>query len=457
MEKIPVHPDLWRLFPHTFAERASAWKWKPYPYLRWLSLEIEKAVREGNTRIIVSMPPRHGKSEMISFWTPLWFLSKHPDKNVILASYEAELAQHWGRRVRNEAVGNPLIGIQVSADSSASDRWNTKQGGGMLTAGVGGGILGRGGHLQIIDDPYKNWQDATSPTIQTRTIDWFQSTFWTRREPGSVVIVNMQRWNSKDLVAFLETDPDHKGKWKTICLPALADNPEDPLGRPIDAALCPERYSREELLEIKAAIGSMKFSAMYQQRPTSIEGGIVKRDWIQFYRALPDGLSDWTISADLTFKDSSKADFTVFQVWARDRARRFLVDQVRDRMSFTSAIKAFRAISAKYPQATRKLVEEKANGSALIDTLRNEIEGIIAINPKESKDARLADASVFFEAGNVYFPDPTIAPWVNDNVEEVVTFPNAGNDDTVDATTQYLNDSKVDDAALNRLAYLTSM
>jgi predicted phage terminase large subunit-like protein len=126
-------------------------------------------------------------------------------------------------------------------------------------------------------------------------------------------------------------------------------------------------------------------------------------------------------------------------------------------MNFTSAIRAFRTISAKYPKARRKLVEEAANGAALIDTLKNEIEGIIPIRPSSSKEARLMDASVLFEAGNVYFPDPSIAPWIHDNVEEMCGFPNAEHDDTVDCATQYINDSKQNQSAMNRLSRLITM
>ena len=400
--------------------------------------------------------PTHN-SELTSFWLPIWFLYNNPNKNVILTSYEAEFAAHWGRRVRNEIQGNPgLSSIGISKDSSAADRWNTSHGGSMITAGVGGPITGRGGNLLLVDDPVKNWEQAISKTYQQKTIDWFQSTFWTRREPGSTVIVLMTRWHKRDLVGFLQTDPDHKGKWKDINLPAIAME-RDPLNRPLGAALCPERYSAEELTDIKGSIGSFKFSSLYQQSPTEAEGGIIKRDWIHFYKELPDKIETYVISGDLTFKESSTADYTVFQLWGRKGSSHYLIDQIRARMNFTSALKAFRTISAKYPLARRKLIEEAANGAALIDTVKGEVEGVVAIKPTSSKEARLMDCSVLFEAGNVYLPDPSIAPWINDNVEELCGFPNAENDDSVDACSQYLNDSKQNTAAMNRLSRLTTM
>ena len=175
------------------------------------------------------------------------------------------------------------------------------------------------------------------------------------------------------------------------------------------------------------------WNALYQQRPSPEEGNIINRNWLKFYQTLPGDFDEWVISADLAFKDSQNSDYSVFQVWGLAGSNCYLIDQIRDRMNFPTVIKTFRAFSDRYPYAWTKIVEEGGNGAALIQSLQNEIMGIISVKPKESKDARLANVSPLFEAGNVYFPDPLIAPWINDNVEELCNFPFAAHDDSVDA------------------------
>lgn len=182
--------DTWKYLPHTFAAHMSDGAWLSYDYLVMLSNIIVTAVTQGGGRILVSLPPRHGKSSFLSQWLPFWFLSMWPQKRVILTTYEANFAATWGRKVRNLVQEKgPEVGVHLAPDATASNNWATFMEGGMMTAGVGGPITGKGGDLLLCDDPHKNWQEAQSPTIRKTIKDWFDSTFYTRLEPGGTIIV----------------------------------------------------------------------------------------------------------------------------------------------------------------------------------------------------------------------------------------------------------------------------
>lgn len=436
------------------AEHLTLGRFQRYKHIQFLDRKLTEAIARGNARIVISLPPRHGKSWLTSLHTPVWFLSLWPNRNVILTSYEASFAASWGRQARDFIhEHSSSLGFSLSPDSTASDRWNTLDGGGMITAGIGGPITGRGGHLIIVDDPIKNWEEAASETYRQKAIDWFNSTLYTRAEPGASIVVLMTRWHQQDLVGYLLGE--HQDPWEEIRLPAIAEE-SDPLGRAVGDALCPERYDEGKLEAMKAAVGSRIWNALYQQRPSPEEGNIVNRNWLKFYKTLPGSLNYWVITADLSFKDSSTCDYSVFQVWASSEANCYLVDQIRERMNFPTVIREFKNFSARYPQATLKIVEEGGNGAALIQTLHNEIMGIKPIKPKESKDARLADVSALFEAGNVYLPDPSIAPWVGDNIEELCNFPSSAHDDSVDATVYALSRFKENQISFDRLKALAS-
>ena len=254
----------WRFTPHTFAEVMSGGAWLPYRWLCYVGNIIAEAVAEGDGRVIVNCPPRHGKSHLLSHWTPVWFLDNLPHRNIILTSYEAGVAMNWGRLVRNEFERNPACRTRLREDSTSASRWHSTTGGGMVTAGAGGPITGLGGDLLIVDDPHKSWAEAHSPLYQERVWEWFTSTFYTRCEPGATIMVVMQRWAEDDLTGRLLAR--HEDHWRHISLPALAED-NDPLGRAPGEALCPERYPREALLKIRKAVGAAVWQALYQQEP----------------------------------------------------------------------------------------------------------------------------------------------------------------------------------------------
>jgi predicted phage terminase large subunit-like protein len=428
--------DLWRMTPCRVGEKLSGGKFVRFKHIEYISRIIAQTVAHGNGRLIVSIPPRHGKSWLISTWTPPWFLGLCPDKSIILTSYEAEFASSWGRRVRDIIREHgEVLGVTLRDDSQASDRWQTTVGGGMITAGVGGPITGRGGDLIIIDDPVKNWQEATSEVQRKKAIEWFNSTLYTRAEPGASIIILMTRWHEDDLAGNLLGR--HNDTWKEIRLPALAED-GDALGRPVGAALCPERYDEEALYSIQRTIGSRAWNALYQQRPSAEEGNIFKRQWWQFYDDFNLPFEFLLQSWDLSFKETKTSDYVVGQVWGRIGGKFYLVDQVRARMDFPTTIRAIREMTAKFPNAMLKLIEDKANGPAIVDMLSGEIPGIVAVEPLGTKEARASAISPLVEAGNVYLPNPNRCGWVNEFVDEFANFPTGKHDDQVDAASQGL-------------------
>lgn len=426
----------WRLLPSLYAEKMSDGDWLRYRWVDFILEYVRKRVAKGGARIIINAPPRHGKSEAISHWLPAWYLDMYPDRRVILGSYGSRFATKWGRKVRDHFLTNKQARTKISKEHASAADWETEEGGGMICAGVGKGITGEGGDLMIIDDPHKDWEEALSITFRRRAIDWFDSVFYTRKEPNASIVVIQTRWHERDLSGYLINE--HADDWEVINLPALAEE-DDMLGRQPGEALCPERFSAEVLHQIKAAISTYKFAGLYQQRPAPLEGGMVKRKWFQRYKELPEDFDEQIQVWDFTFKETVSGSYVVGELWGRKGANFFLVDQIRDRLDFPGMLMAITRFSNRWPDVVEKIVEEAADGYAIIDTLKDQIPGIIGVRPKGSKVARLVAVSGLLEAGNVWVPEQSVADWADDFIEEVVTFPNAANDDQVDAMTMALS------------------
>ena len=225
--------------------------WKTPPHLRLINRRLRALAAKPGGRLTVFMPPRHGKSLLISQFFPAWFLLVYPWKRVILCSYDADFAAQWGRKVRDlVAQWGPHFGVAVRPDSKEADRWEiTGQGGGMQTAGVGGPVLGKGADLLVLDDLVKNAQEALSPAHRQKVWDWYASTAYTRLEPGGAAVNVQQRWHTEDVGArLLAAEP---GRWEALTLPAIA-GADDPIGRAPGEALWKERYPLEELEERRA-------------------------------------------------------------------------------------------------------------------------------------------------------------------------------------------------------------
>jgi len=436
------YSEAWKYCPDTFAFKASQGEWLPYNHVVEAFKIIHAELLKGGARIIINMPPRHGKSLSFTKWLPLWFLSMWPQKKVIIASYEHGVATDWSSAQRDEIQTNELIPLELDGRYTAGDNWKTTAGGGCVAAGVGSAITGRGMHLGIIDDPVKDWKQAHSVTYQKDCVNWYKSTFNTRLEPGANVIVIMTRWTDKDLTGHLLTDPESNDRWIQIKLPALAEE-GDPLGRKEGEALCPERFTRADLLLKKKEVGSMVFAGLYQQRPSPASGGIFKRDWWKYYKVLPsisnfdDSLTSW----DMNFKETTTGSFVVGSTIGRiDADFIFMPYLFRDRVDYPVARRAVINSNIKYPWVRAHLVEDKANGSAILADLNLVIPGMIAWQP-QGKLVQAQAASPLLESGNVLLPDPQHFPeasWVPDWVEEFAAFPKGGFDDQVDSGCQGL-------------------
>lgn len=225
--------------------------------------------RTGTDILIIEAPPRHGKSVFVSNWTPPWFLTRWPDKRVILSSYEAGFARTWGRKCRAvmEEHG-PKFGVYISDGQGAASDWETTQGGGMLTAGAGGPMTGRGADLLIIDDPIKNAEEAVSEVVREGLWDWWQSTASTRIEPGGKVVVIATRWHEDDLSGRIIAQAEQHGgrKVSRLTLRAVAED-DDPLGRKVGETLWPARYNAADMERERRSRDAYWWLAMYQQRP----------------------------------------------------------------------------------------------------------------------------------------------------------------------------------------------
>lgn len=433
--------DTWKYLPHTFAAEMSDGLWVPYQYLVMISHIVTTVIARGGGRIMISLPPRHGKSWFTSQWLPAWFLSLWPHKRVLLSTYEANFAATWGRRVRNiiKEKGH-RVGISLAEDSAASNNWETTMGGGMVTAGVGGPITGKGADLGLIDDPHKNWQEAQSATIRTTIKEWFDSTFYTRLEPGGTIIILHTRWHEDDLIGYLMREKTSDG-WFHIRITALAEDwngEHDVLGRKPGEALCPQRYNEEALNRIRLNMSPMMWNALFQQRPAPMEGTIFLRNHWKFYSAMPHChfvVQSW----DTASKKNQDSAYSVCQTWGVADRGAILIDQWRDRVEFPQLVKQAKIQYLKH-RPNVVLIEDRDSGQALIQTLNQEASPmpIIAIYPDMDKVIRAQAISPWQEAERLSLPDPTKPEtlWVGDFIDNCATFPNALYKDEIDSMSQ---------------------
>lgn len=406
-------------------------------------------------RLMIFMPPRHGKSELVSVRFPAWVLGRNPNTQIIGTSYGAELASKMNRSIQGvidmpeyesifpETRLNNKNVVTIKQPLRNADVFEVVGYKGYYrSAGIGGAITGTGADILLIDDPIKNMKEADSLTYREGIWDWYTSTAYTRLERNGAIILVQTRWHEDDLAGRLlkkaKEDPD-ADQWDVLSLEAVREDmtnlvDEREFGQP----LWPWKYDSKRLAAIKSSVGTRVWNALYQQRPTALEGGIIKRKDFKFYKELPAKFDRIIQSWDCTFGKSNNSDKVAGHVWGKIGAEFYLIDRVNDRMSYVETKQAIKTFSAKHPKALKKIIEKKANGAALIDDLAKEISGMVAYTPTESKDSRLNAVSPLFEAGNVYVPDPSIAPWVHDYINELTTFPNGIHDDDVDATSQAL-------------------
>ena len=430
------------------------------PALDLIDEALNEVAGTPDGRLIVSVAPQEGKSTRVAKDFPTWVLTQNPETRIVTASYGQTLANRNGLALRRNITDHPQLGLTIAPDNGAKHEWELAgHRGGVLAVGIGAGLTGRPADLLIIDDPIKDRKEAESALIRQNIWDWWTDAASTRLAPGAPVVLILTRWHEDDLAGRLLAQEDGH-LWKVINIPAQADHDPakgetDPLGRePGEFMLSARGRTTAQWEAIKTRVGSRTWNALYQGRPSPAEGGIFKREWWDRYDARytdplwivrNDGshvalhMDEVLISWDMAFKDTSSSDYVVGQVWARRGADAYMLDQVHDRMDFVTTCQRFRELAAKWPQATLKIVEDKANGTAVINALRRIVPGIVPESPTESKEARASAVSPLVEAGNVHLPVPEIAPWVGGLIEEAAGFPNTANDDQVDAMSQALN------------------
>jgi predicted phage terminase large subunit-like protein len=398
-------------------------------------------------KLLVCIPPRHGKSLICSVLWPAWEWTSKPWLRWLHASYAESLSirdslkvrrlitsawysQHWGNLVA------------PSPDQNEKRSLELQSGGHRLSLGAGSAITGQGGDRLVVDDAH-HVSEAQSDTIREAVIEW-HDTVWSSRanDPKTTArVVVGQRVHARDLIAHLI----EQGGWELLSLPAeyAGDTRKTVIGwsdprREVGELLWPQRFGQAEIEDSKRMLGSYAYSAQFLQQPAPAGGGLLKKSWFRFYTEQPADLTGHMLSIDCSFKETQTSDFVVVQVWGRRGADKFLLDQYRKRADFVATVAAVRAMSQRWPQACRKLIENKANGEAVISSLKHEIAGIVPFNPRESKEARVSAIAPQVEAGNVYLPHPSIAPWIDEFLHEASSFPVGAHDDVVDAMSQAL-------------------
>jgi len=429
---------IWAYAPHTLARIASKRRFQIFSYIKHISNLITPAILNGNARFVISLPPRHGKSEFLSFWLPIWFLDRFPTKKIIIASYSADLAAGFGRKIRNEMTSNDKLITKLSEDSTAAHRFNTHDGGSLITSGVEGPITGRGADLFIIDDPYRDPSQANSEKYRKTLEEWFEGVALTRLEPGGSLLNVMTRWHEDDLASYLMK----KHKFDEIKLPAIAEENDCILRKPGEA-LCPDRYPIEALTKIRSEMDSYIWSALYQQNPIPIVGGLFKRHWWKRYSVQPSTESIFQLW-DTAQKPGITNDYSVCSTWGVTQNGYYLLDVFRKKLEAPQLLEStVNQFNKWHPNAV--VIEDKSSGTAVIQFLRQKTTiPVIAYNPGlRDKQIRASAATPIVESGRCHVPDE--APWLEDFLSEHEKFPNVSHDDQVDTTSmfiEYINKSK---------------
>ena len=445
-----LDPGYFPLSPVEFAVRASGGYYYRAKHVDFLGQKLEDVATGRCKRLMILMPPRHSKSETTSKYYPAWFLGTFPDKRIILTSYEADFAAEWGREARNlvEEYGETLLNrkITLRQDSKSASRWHiTGHRGGMVTAGVGGAITGRGSDLLIIDDPVKNDEQARSPTYREKTWNWYRSTAYTRLQPNGAIILIQTRWHKDDLAGRLLAEMENGGEqWEVIRLPALAEE-NDPLGRAPGEPLWPEQFSKENLLAIKAAVGSYVWNALYQQNPGDPEGNMFKRAFFRYFEVQgdqyvlhrPEGDKHYHRDNCIVFQTcdpagSTKetADFFVLATWAATPQNELLLlEIIRDRLEGPDQPDILQDAYDRWHPVVQG-VESKSMGLTLFQTLQRKALPVEALSPEADKSTRARPMAARYKSGMVYHK--AHAHWLGEYEEELLGFPRAAHDDQVD-------------------------
>lgn len=417
-----------------------------------LVAEHLEAVSAGEIkRLIINVPPRHMKSRLVTVMWPCWEWTNKPQLSYLFSSYAESLSRDHSRErrdiIRSAWYGERWPGVKIRDDQGEIIHFKNTLGGTMFSRGTGGASTGKGGNRVVVDDPH-NTKQAESDTQREQAIIDFDRNLNTRlNNPNKdAIIVIMQRLHERDVTGHILKDV---GGYTQVCLPAEATNRKTfvfPLSkrrvvRKPGELLWPKRVSRKTLKTLEATMGRYAYAGQYQQDPTPRGNNLFPVEHWRHYDPLHfpyplDTAEQWCQSWDMAFKNTRASAFVVGQVWARWGANRFLMAQMRRRMSFRESIKAVLALTEEWPLALAKLIEDKANGPAIIDMLRDKVPGIVSVEPMGSKEARAETYAVYQEAGNIWIPNARSTPWVQEFIDEHERCPNGEFWDQVDAAGQ---------------------
>ena len=441
---------------------------------------IEQTVSEippaGIDRLLISFAPQQGKSARVTRYGILWLLRQFPTLRIGLVSYDGANAAQFSYQIRADielfnGVSDSIdLGLRLAKDQKAMGRWLLTTGGGVYAIGVGGGLTGRPLDLLVLDDPLKDVQAADSALRSAQQWEWWQTVARPRLAPWAPVEAVMTRWHESDLfgrmISKQKEDESaglaHYDKWTVVNIPAQADHDPskgevDILGRePGEFMVSARGQTIEQWEQTKAATAPRFWTALYQGRPSPETGAIWLKEWwrrydVPIWTQRSDGTFrldgyEVTQSWDCAFRDTKSSDYVVGQVWAKRGVDSYLVYQVHRRLSFTETLDAVRHTKWLFPQTRKIIIEGKANGDAVIDSLKHEIPGIVVFEPgRDSKEGRATAVSPYIRAGNVHLPTTRVAsmaPEISFDVEafilEATSFPNAAHDDQIDAASMYL-------------------
>ena len=456
--------------PASFSEwlkkQEPQWFWN-WPYQRFIYKALKRIETGKSKRLMIFLPPRHGKSELVTVRFAAWLLSIKPETKIIIGSYNQKLANRFSRKARRIHM-NAILGKDSSVDLppggllKTADDWETTAGGGVKAVGVGAGVTGFGANLIIVDDPIKSRAEANSDNNRERIWDWFNDDLYTRLEPNGAIILIQTRWHEDDLAGrLLKAQEDGGEKWEVIRLPALAEEvlpanghelsrmeeqefpaesqrrkerSGDPLGRKPGEALCPRRFSREALLEKKMKMGTASFESLYQQNPVPQTGGLFKLEWFDKIVAhAPPGLK-WYRGYDLAVSTKTSADYTASVRIAQDaQGNIYIADMFRMRAEYPEQRK-FIIERMQAEKNTEHGIEEALHGKAIVQDLRRErhltrqaFRGVKVTADKMTRAAAWASRA---EEGKVIL---VRGSWIPDFLEELAHFPNGRYDDQIDA------------------------
>ena len=430
---MPTNPltalELARISPAGFARYASEGEWKLAKHLVYLNKQLMRLATREIKRLIVSMPPRHGKSELISKYLPAWITGALRQK-VIFTAYSSEFAREWGVYARDliKDYGEEVFQTKIRDSFDHADHWETTNGGVMYTVGAGGSITGRGCDWLIIDDPIKNVAEANSPTERANTINWFRTTTRTRLEPNAVIIIVMTRWHDEDLVGtLLKDNPD---RWTELKLPAIAEE-DDPIGREVGDPLWPERWSLEALMELQEDLEPHEWSSLFQQNPVLLGGNHIQVEWWRNFDTLPPA-TQTIIAWDCASSIKTTSAYSCAAVWSRVGQDFYLRDVRRARVEFPTLVEWAHELNAAYPGAVN-VIEDASSGTPLIQVLRSETQyPIYPQTVHRDKMARLNGVMHLIAGGRCFIP--TSAPWRKAWMDEHHRFPSTTYKDQVDTT-----------------------